>query len=749
MKYYALIILAAARLSIQAQSRNIRGSVKDKQTAEALPYSSVQLMGTTIGALCDNHGFFKLEIPKECESTKLITTYLGYAADTIQLSPAQNVYNFNLNAKEGTMKEVVVSGTMREASKLESPIPVEVYNPGFFKKNPTPNIFEALAMVNGVQPQLNCNVCNTGDIHINGMEGPYTMVLIDGMPIVSSLSTVYGLAGIPNSMVKRIEIVKGPASALYGSEAVGGVINIITKDPISAPLLKVDISGTTWNEYNTDVTTKFKMKKATALLGVNGFWFNTIKDINEDGFTDVTLQKRISFFNKWSFESKNGKPFSIATRYIYENRWGGQTTWTPEFRGTDSVYGESIYTNRAEIIGVCGLPVKKQNVRLEYSYNFHLQDSYYGNIKYLASQHTAFAQLLWDKTWGKHNLLFGVPFRFVSYDDNSSATAKGDSMRMTNNPQRTYLPGVFAQDEWAICKKWTMLCGMRYDHNNEHGSIFTPRVSFKYKLSTSSTMRLSVGNGYRVVNLFTEDHVALTGARQVIITEELNPEQSWNVNLNYVTQISHKNGFIGIDMSGFYTYFTNKIVGDFNTDPDKIIYDNLSGHAISTGATVNFDFTFTNGLKAMVGSTLMDVYQVERDSLGVDERTQQQFAPRFSSTFAVSYTISRVGLSFDLTGLIKSPMYLPVLPNDFRPGQSPWFCLMNIQFTKTIGKDIEFYGGIKNILNFVPKDPIMRPFDPFDKQVAVSNPNGYTFDPSYNYAPVQGIRIFCGVRLTL
>lgn len=90
-------------------------------------------------------------------------------------------------------------------------------------------------MVNGVQPQLNCNVCNTGDIHINGMEGPYTMITIDGMPIVSSLSTVYGLSGIPNSMVQRIEVVKGPASTLYGSEAVGGLINIITKDPSTSP----------------------------------------------------------------------------------------------------------------------------------------------------------------------------------------------------------------------------------------------------------------------------------------------------------------------------------------------------------------------------------------------------------------------------------------------------------------------------------------------------------------------------------
>jgi outer membrane receptor for ferrienterochelin and colicins len=736
-------------LHTQAQNRVIRGSIKDKQTTEALKYSIVQLLGTNIGGPTDDNGYFKLEIPKEYHNGKLIATYLGYKADTIKLTPTRNIYNFNLNTNDGTIGEVVISGTMKETSKLESPIPIEVYNPGFFKKNPTPNIFEALTMVNGLQPQLNCNVCNTGDIHINGMEGSYTMILIDGMPIVSSLSTVYGLAGIPNSMVKRIEIVKGPASTLYGSEAVGGLINIITKDPISAPLLKVDISGTSWNENNADVTAKFKIKKASSLIGINGFYFNTVHDINKDGFTDLTLQKRISLFNKWNFERKSGKAFSIAARYIYENRWGGQTTWTEKFRGTDSIYGESIYTNRAEIIGVYGLPFKKQNMRLEYSYNHHFQNSYYAKLKYLASQHTAFAQILWDKNIGKHSLLFGVPFRFISYDDNSPATAIDDSLNITNKPQLTYLPGVFVQDELTIHKKLTTLIGIRYDHNNAHGNIFTPRLSFKYKPNNNHTFRLSGGNGYRIVNLFTEDHAALTGARQVVITEKLKPEQSWNMNLNYVTQINHKKGFIGIDMSGFYTYFTNKIVGDFNSDPNKIIYDNLKGYAISKGLNLNLDFAFTNGLKLTLGGTWMDVFQVEKDSAGKDLKVNQQFAPKFSSTFALSYTISKIGLSFDLTGNVKSPMYLPILPNDFRPEQSPWFCLMNLQLTKKIGKTIELYGGVKNIFNFVPKNPIMRPYDPFDKQVSVNNPNNYTFDPSYNFAPVQGTRVFFGLRWTL
>lgn len=147
----------------------------------------------------------------------------------------------DFNLKEiTTLNEVVVTGTLKPISRLETAVPVEVYTTTFLKKNPTPNIFEALQNINGVRPQLNCNICNTGDIHINGLEGPYTMVNIDGMPIVSGLSTVYGLTGIPNSLIDRIEIVKGPASSLYGSEAVGGLINIITKKAENALLFFAD-----------------------------------------------------------------------------------------------------------------------------------------------------------------------------------------------------------------------------------------------------------------------------------------------------------------------------------------------------------------------------------------------------------------------------------------------------------------------------------------------------------------------------
>ena len=214
-------------------------------------------------------------------------------------------------------------------------MPVEVYAKTFFKANPTASIFEALENINGIRPQLNCSVCNTGDIHINGQEGSYTMILIDGLPIVSGLSTVYGLSGIPQSLIERVEVIKGPASTLYGSEAIGGVINLITRLPENTSKLAVDSFLSGWGEVNTDVGYKYRLSnKNFGLLGINYFNYSNPIDNNQDGFTDLTLQDRISIFNKLTF----GTQFSVATRFVYEDRWGGQMNWSPKYRGGDILY---------------------------------------------------------------------------------------------------------------------------------------------------------------------------------------------------------------------------------------------------------------------------------------------------------------------------------------------------------------------------------------------------------------------------
>ena len=496
------------------------------------------------------------------------------------------------------LNEVVVTGTLKPISRLETAVPVEVYTTTFLKKNPTPNIFEALQNVNGVRPQLNCNICNTGDIHINGLEGPYTMVTIDGMPIVSGLSTVYGLTGIPNSLIDRIEIVKGPASSLYGSEAVGGLINIIAKKAENAPLFFADFFTTSWLENNVDIGTKYNVgKNITSLLGLNYFNFNQRIDNNKDNFTDVTLQNRISVFNKYDFKRKKEREMSLAGRFFYEDRWGGEMQWNKSYRGGNEVYGESIYTKRFEIIGKYQLPLTEK-INTSFSYVNHDQNSVYGETKYIANQKIAFAQATWDKKINANDILIGAAFRQQFYDDNTPAT---------ESTNKTDISSFFAQNEISFKDNKSLLLGTRFDYNSNNGAIFTPRIAYKWKPTENDVFMVNAGTGFRIVNLFTEEHAALTGARDVIISENLDPEKSYNINANYLKKYKLNNGArAALDVTGWYTYFNNQILPDYDTNPNQIIYANLNGFSNTYGITVNGEFIFPFGLKTNLGFTLLE-----------------------------------------------------------------------------------------------------------------------------------------------
>ncbi len=751
MKQFLFTLMLLSFLTGWSQSGIIQGTVSEN--GKTLPFINIYLKGSKNGTATDGDGNYSITNLSPGNYV-LIASAIGYEPfrKAILIGKDETItLNIQLNQSAEALDEMVVTGTLKAVSRLESAVPVEVYKPSFLKKNPTPSIFEALQNVNGVRPQINCNVCNTGDIHINGLEGPYTLVLIDGMPIVSGLGTVYGLSGIPNSLIEQIEIVKGPASTLYGSEAVGGLINIITKHAPNAPEFFADAYLTGWGEYNLDVGTKIEVgKKTDLLLGVNYFNYDEIIDNNGDNFTDLTLQDRISVFQKWNFKREDAKVFSLAGRFFYEDRWGGELQWTPEFRGGDEVYGESIYTRRWEVLGKYQLPIDEK-VMLSMSYNDHNQNSVYGDVLYLADQRIGFGQMTWDKSVGNHDLLFGSAIRYNYYDDNTPATQSADEV---------WIPSLFVQDELKLAKKHSILGGIRYDYDQRHGNIFTPRAAYKWKISDNDIFRINAGTGFRVVNLFTEDHAALTGSRDVIIAEELKPERSINVNLNYLKKIYADNGtFVGIDASAFYTHFSNIILPDYDTNPNQIIYDNLNGKSVSKGLSANIDLVIPNGLKFLVGATWQDVSNTEN---GITSR--QILTESITGTWNVSYTFRSLDLTLDYTGNLYGPMRLPTLGElDPRQDFSPTWSIQNIQFTYKGLDKFEFYGGIKNLLDWTPNrgNPfiIARADDPFDQNVqfdpqgnvvaTTDNPFALTFDPSYVYGPNQGIRGFFGLRYTV
>ena len=745
---------------VMAQSAAIQGIITDGDTP--LELVTVGIQGTEKGVNTDATGFFKID-NLAAGSYKLAISSLGYKTQvkTINLADGEQKKLASITLKEDLldMEEVVISGTMRESYISVSPIKVEVITSKYLEKTSMPtNLVESIALINGVQEVVACGVCYTNSISINGLPGAYTAILIDGSPLYGSLSSVYGLNGIPRQMIERIEVIKGPSSTLYGSEAMAGVINVITKDPSLSPKLSVDLMATSHMEVFGNITWAQKGKVANGFIGLNSAYINGYDDFNSDGFGDNINLDRYSFFTKWDFKRKSKKKLSVSAKVYYEDRRNGVESYIRDrayqtLRGSDSIYGESIYTQRIELLGTYEFN-KAKDAKLDFSFSHHLQDSYYGDAFYKANQQIGFLNFTKFKKWKNHEILLGAATKVQFYDDNTSATSSIATGKLKNNPERQFIPGVYVQDEWHLSEKWTQLAGIRLDHYGEHGLITSPRLSYKFKPGKSTTFRVNAGTGFRVVNLFTEDHAFVTGQREVIIQEDIKPEKSVNgsLNINHLFTLGESQGSFDVDV--FYSYFTNKIIPDYE-QKGKILYQNTKGFAQSAGLGISWNHSLKNGLSWNFGMTLQQSEEVEKNEFGGSNRQPIFYTSSWSANAVVNYSIKNTKFDLAYSASFYGPMFLPEVfdlnaegqPLGMpRPGKSDPFALHNFQVNKKM-KDGKWkaYFGVQNIFNYRQK---------YSPLVAFDDPNtnpGFSpfFDTAYAFSPIHGREWYVGLSFTL
>ena len=683
---------------------------------------------------------------------------MGYKADSLDVTVSTtNVHLGDVQLKPSSLglNELVVSGTLRPVHLSNSAVRIEVVNSKQLLKSMAPtNLMESLGMINGVQEVLSCGVCYTNAISINGLPGNYTAVLIDGSPLYGNLASLYGLNGIPIQILDRYEVIKGPNSTLYGSEAMAGVINIITKDPAKQPDFSADVMVTSHMESFGNIAIAGGKGKWKQFTGLNYGYINDYDDLNQDGFGDMINLDRIGLFSKWSYDMQDGKKLVVNLKGFYEDRRNGVQEYLDDrayrdIRGNDSIYGESILTERIELFGHYDLPTKKQ-MRLDYSFSKHIQDSYYGSDGYEALQDVGFGRLTWDERIKKHQLTSGLSLRYQFYNDNTVATSRLEGLKSVDAPDLQIIPGIFIQDEWTVNDRLTLLSGMRVDHYNKHGFIPSPRLSGKLKTGKWTNWRVNLGTGFKVVNLFAEDHAFVTGQREVVIQEKLRPEQSYSVStsVNRIVNIGSSAG--SFDLSAFYTHFTNKILPDYS-EAGKILYANGKGQTISQGVSLSFSQEFEFPLSYQLGLNALEVFSQEEVN-GILEKTPINFSSKWSGNLSVNYRIKKHEIILAATSRFNGPMHLPEvfdfesngeLSDISRPRLSQPFLLQNVQITKVFVKSrFELYAGIANLFNFLP---------PFSPLVGFNDPNaapGFSksFDTAYAYAPFHGREVYLGVR---
>lgn len=732
------------------QSGKLSGQITDG--VRPVPFAHLKLLqAEEKTAVSDEKGYFTFN-KVNAGNSMLEITAVGFTTTKkpVNILPGKTQDLGKVALKEDMLglDEVVVTGTMQETYVRASPVKVEVVPMRFIQKNIAPtNLIETISLVNGLEEVVGCGVCYTNNISINGLPGPYTAVLIDGSPVYGNLAAVYGLNGIPTQIVERIEVIKGPVSTLYGSEAVAGVINVITKDPATQPFFSADIMATTHKETFTNLAFSPKFSKAKGYIGLHHAYINHLEDRNKDGFNDMPALDRFSLFSKWHIERKSKKAWDIGAKFYYEDRRNGVEAFLKnrsyrQLRGSDKIYGESIYTHRGELFGNYAFNTNLP-LELSYSASFHKQNSYYGSDFYEATQQIGFLNLLSPLQKNKHHLLLGTTLRYQMYDDNTTATEN------ENNTQQ-YIYGIFAQDEWKVSPKLSLLGGARLDYYKSHGLIFAPRANVKYQPSGTTSFRANFGTGFRVVNLFTEDHAFVSGQRKVEITEALEPEKSYNLSFNYnqFYTIGNTQGVFDLDL--FYTHFTNKIIPDYDT-PGKIIYANSQGKAVSKGISAKISHQFGFPLSFTLAAGRQFATQTEPNEEGEQETTDIEFAPEWSAVFTANYALKKYGLDFALTTRATGPQKLPEV-FDFdkngkqtdkpRPTRSEPYVIQSMQVTKTFGSGFSLYAGVENLFDF------RQDFSPLSGYNDPKAAPGFSphFDTAYAYAVGHSREYYLGLR---
>lgn len=707
------------------------GGISGRVTFQGEPVAGVNVGIEHLqkGNSTDEQGYYQIEQVPAGEYT-LQASAVGYKTVTHDITvKAGTVLNLDIRLEESLLEldQVVVTGTMRETYIKDSPVKVHVVSSELLRKNPSANLMEGIGYINGLYEQVSCGVCGTNDIRINGMDGPYTSVLIDGMPIMGSLASVYGLNGINPAIIESVEIIKGPNSTLYGSEAMGGVINVRTTDPGRASRLTMEAYGTTHGEGNLDISYAPQIQQHHTVFSGNLFYFDRFMDHNSDGFADITKRKRVAFFNRWSFNRPEDRAFNLAWKYYFEDRLGGTERYKRAHRGSDTIYGEAIETNRFELLGSYQLPVRGEHLRADFSYSYHDQVSYYGDYHYAAQQEILFTNLVWDKQFTHtRQLLAGGTLRYDKLDQ------AFDGQRLEDGSEDyRFIPGLFAQYEHIFNPSWRGLVGFRADHYDQHGFIFSPRFNLKIRAADHTTIRLNAGTGFRIVNLFTEEHDVLSGSRRVVIDGNLDPERSFNgtLNINQIVDIGFS--VLNIDLDLFHTYFSNQIIPDYSS-PNEIRYSNLNGHAVSRGASLSAAHNFPGPLMYSVGVTVQDVFK-EEDGI----KAPLLYAPEWSSVFSLSYRLETLKTTIDWTGRLVGRMHLPEYPG--YSDRSKIYTEQNVKLSRPLGNGFEAYVSVKNLLNYTQHDPLVAPERPFSDEFATDRV----------YGPLQGRRLMTGIRYRL
>ncbi len=783
MKNYItlLINLVFIAQSLFAQdsftSATLTGKVLNNKSE--IPYASVSIKGTTIGTSTNEKGAFHIKNIKPGFYTVQI--------QSVGFKPIEKLVDLETNEELNILielqpdvlglEEVVVTGNRSRIMRKKAPSIVNIINTDIFQSTQSVTLSEGLNFCSGLRMENDCQNCGFSQIRMNGLEGPYSQILINSRPIFSGLAGIYGLELIPANMIDKVEIIRGGGSALYGSNAIAGTINLLLKDPIQN-FYEISVNNAfigIRNGYST--ATDYSLNFNASVVGedskngVSIYGFHRDRkpfDANNDSFSEIALLKNITFGSRMFQKLGSRAKVSFDFFHINEKRRGGNNFNLLNHEADISEYLEHHLTTAAVTFeqyyrenDLLSVFISGQKINRDSYYGAEQSLSDYGNTK----DFTLNAGIQYNAKFKNSELVSGIENTYsalkdkkLGYLDIENAVIVDNeivSIPHTDNTiiadQKMNTLGVFSQYDMKF-NKLKLSLGARYDlykvEDKEHSAdkktsnVFSPRVNILYDIQPNLQARVSYSAGYRAPQIFNEDlHIESSGSRKVIHTNSTNLKQETSDSFMASLDYSHSFGTnsFGILVEGFYTKLKNPFTNEYS-EPDidgVVTYTRINAEegAIVQGVNLELNYIPNLDLKLKVGYTIQKSEYEETQEFNEKSflRTPNSYG-FFTADWEASDTWCIIG-----TGTFTGDMLVPYFgesqanPELGELRKSENFFDLGMKITKTIKlkhNNLEISGGVKNIFNSYQNN--------FD--------SGINRDPGYVYGPMNPRTVYFGLK---
>lgn len=709
-----------------AISQTLTGSVIDN-TGEPLIGATVLESGTQNGTITDVEGKFSLELSSP--QSMLQISFTGFESKLVKPN-FKSIMRIEMTESSESLNDVVVTGSSTFMDDLEAKH-VEVISSAELTKAACCNLSESFETNASVDVSYTDAVSGAKTIQMLGLDGRYVQTNRENIPHIRGLISRYGMGYVPGTWLQSIDVGKGAGTVVNGYESMTGQLNVELKKPENSEKLYLNgyVNSFGRAEVNANHATDLNDKWSTALL-LHSNYLGTEIDGNDDDFMDLPKSRQINFMNRYKYMGDRIRS-QIGLQVMHDDKAGGQLGFGfgDDFK-TSPMYGFSNQTTRVELFGKTGVlfPNKPyQGWGFMYSGAYTDIDAGFGRDDYSGQEKTIYGNAIYQNIIGNsfHQYKAGVS---MLYDDFNEVYVDSAFARTE------IVPGAFFEYSFLPGDNFSLIAGGRADFHNLYGTFLTPRLHTRYQLTEHTAVRLAIGRGYRVGNPLVENINALVSNRQFMVTEELNPEISWNMGGSVTTKLDVGDRHINLIGDYFYTTFENQLIYDMDQNSHRVTIYNLDGQSYAHSFQIEAKYQLNEffGLKSAykyydvrttIDGQLRHVPYISKNRLFLN------------ASYSTKYDKWKADATLQWFGSKRLPNTSDK-PTEFQLGsRTKDFLLLNTQVSRGFRWG-SIYLGSENLLNFTQSNPI----------VDAENPFGNEFDASMIWAPITGRMIYVGFR---